>query len=130
MKVLLCMVYLHLIDDYVLQGWLASAKCKSWWEHNCPNEKYKNDYIIALIEHAFMNSFFIHIPIYLWLCQNEFCLILTLLFMTAVHAKVDHLKANKKKINLWQDQLIHIITVLWLWATYYFIFLYMELRVK
>lgn len=122
MKVLFCMLFLHLIDDYVLQGWLASAKCKDWWKKNCPDKLYKNDYKVALIEHGFMNSMAIHIPIYIWLCQNEFCLTLTLLFMTAVHAKVDHLKANKKKINLWQDQLIHTIAILWLWATYYFIY--------
>lgn len=26
MKVLLCMIYLHLIDDYKMQGWLALQK--------------------------------------------------------------------------------------------------------
>lgn len=29
---LLCMLFCHIVDDYYLQGWLASAKQKSWWE--------------------------------------------------------------------------------------------------
>lgn len=28
---LLGMLYLHIVDDYYLQGFLASAKQKEWW---------------------------------------------------------------------------------------------------
>ena len=42
---LLGMLFCHIVDDYYLQGWLASAKQKSWWEKNAPDELYKNDYI-------------------------------------------------------------------------------------
>lgn len=31
---LLTMLFCHIVDDYYLQGWLASAKQKSWWEKN------------------------------------------------------------------------------------------------
>lgn len=118
MKVLLCMIYLHLIDDYKMQGWLASAKSKNWWITNSPYplEKYKNDYIIALLEHGFMNSFMVHIPIYLWLCQNEKTLLISVLIFAIIHSFIDHLKANCKTINLIQDQIIHIVLIVIWWA--------------
>ena len=118
MKVLLCMIYLHLIDDYVLQGWLANAKCKKWWQDNCPDKKYSKDYIIALIEHAFMNSFLIHIPIYLWVYQNETILGISILLTAIHHAYIDNQKANKKKINLIEDQVEHITDIIGLWIIY------------
>lgn len=118
MKVLLCMIFLHLIDDYKIQGWLASAKCKDWWKQNVPDEKYKNDYIIALIEHSFMNSFMIHIPIYIWLCKNEFVLAFTVLLSTISHYVVDNAKANHKKINLIQDQAVHLVWIVVIWLGY------------
>lgn len=121
MKVLLCMIYLHLFDDYVLQGWLASAKSKSWWQKNCPDKKYNKDYIIALVEHGFMNSFLIHIPIYLWVCQNEIILGISVLLATIYHAYIDNEKANKCTINLIQDQVLHILFILVLWLLYYLI---------
>ena len=43
------MLFCHIVDDYYLQGWLASAKQKSWWEKNNPNPLYKNDYIQILV---------------------------------------------------------------------------------
>ena len=56
---LLVMLFCHIVDDYYLQGWLASAKQKSWWEENAPDKLYKNDYIMALCEHAFSWTFMI-----------------------------------------------------------------------
>lgn len=118
MKVLLCMIYLHLVDDYKMQGWLASAKSKNWWLVNSPypTEKYEYDYIIALLEHGFMNSFMVHIPIYLWLCQNEKILLISVLIFAIIHSFIDHLKANCKMINLIQDQIIHIVLIVIWWA--------------
>ena len=118
MKVLLCMIYLHLIDDYKMQGWLTSAKSKNWWIINSPypREKYEYDYIIALLEHGFMNSFMVHIPIYIWLCQNEKILLISVLIFAIIHSFIDHLKANCKMINLIQDQIIHIVLIVIWWA--------------
>jgi hypothetical protein len=56
---LLAILFCHIVDDYYLQGWLASAKQKSWWEKNAPDNLYKNDYIMALCEHAFSWTFMI-----------------------------------------------------------------------
>ena len=41
--ILLLMIFLHIVDDYYLQGWLASAKQKSYWEQNAPDKLYKYD---------------------------------------------------------------------------------------
>ena len=64
---LLTMIFLHIVDDYYLQGWLASAKQKSYWEQNAPDELYKHDYIMALFSIILMlllNYFLIDILIH------------------------------------------------------------------
>lgn len=38
------MFWLHLIDDFHLQGLLGNLKQKSWWEKNYPNKLYKDDW--------------------------------------------------------------------------------------
>lgn len=62
--ILLFMIMMHIVDDYYLQGILASMKQKSWWKKQ-PNykDKYSNDYLIALMMHAFSWSFCIMLPI-------------------------------------------------------------------
>lgn len=115
---LILMLFLHLIDDYKLQGILADFKQKRWWEKHTPDKKYKDDYLVALFEHSFMNSVMIHIPIYLFICKDMSVIIYTLALATIVHAFTDHLKANELKINLLQDQLIHIITIVILYIGY------------
>lgn len=116
--VLMLMIFCHLIDDYVLQGWLASAKQKSWWEKNAPQELYKHDFLMALMEHSFMNAFAVHVPIYLFMCKNENILVMTFLFSLLSHMIIDHLKANKRKINLIHDQLLHIIILIIIYLFY------------
>ena len=57
------MCFCHIVDDYYLQGILASMKQKSWWtKQESYEDKYKNDYIVALLMHAFSWSFMILIP--------------------------------------------------------------------
>ena len=57
------MIFLHVVDDYYLQGILAQLKQKSWWEKNAPDPLYKNDYKVALVTHAFSWTFMIMLPI-------------------------------------------------------------------
>lgn len=123
---LLCMLFCHIVDDYYLQGWLASAKQKSWWEKNAPNPLYKNDYIMALVEHAFSWTFMIHIPIVIWFIIDGIhfnIYIFVVLFLTNwfTHIITDNMKANLLKINLIQDQLIHIGQILITWLVYIFV---------
>lgn len=119
---LLFMIFFHIVDDYYLQGILAKMKQKSFWEN--AGYKYKSDYIPALYMHAFSWAFMIMLPIaynlafkinsfYVWAFIVNF----------AIHAITDHLKANKKKINLCIDQTIHLLQILITFITY-IIFIY------
>ena len=111
--VLLSMIFCHIVDDYYLQGKLASFKQKSWWEEKAPDEMYKHDYIVALIMHSFSWAFMVMMPVAV---NQEFQIgavfVTIFIINTAVHAIVDHLKANKRKINLVTDQSIHISQII------------------
>ena len=60
--ILFCMLFCHIVDDYYLQGWLASAKQKSWWKKNSPDKLYKYDYLMALFMHSFSWTFMVMLP--------------------------------------------------------------------
>lgn len=107
--IVLLMIFCHIVDDYYLQGWLASAKQKKYWKENAPEKMYKYDYIWALLMHSFSWSFMIMLPIaYVYSFDLNVLFLVLFLVNMAVHAFVDDLKANKRKINLWTDQLIHL----------------------
>lgn len=118
MKVLILfiMIFLHLIDDYKVQGIMANMKQKEWWEKQTNNKLYKNDYKIVLLEHAFSWSFSITIPfLYIAITQNNLSLTILLLigyiYNTLVHAIIDDAKANEHTINLITDQLFHLAQI-------------------
>lgn len=107
------MVFCHIVDDYYLQGWLASAKQKSWWEKNSPDELYKHDYIAALFMHSFSWTFMIMLvpTIYIILFGGKYYPLVFVVNLI-IHMITDNLKANVKVINLCQDQLIHMIQII------------------
>ena len=109
--VLLTMIFLHIVDDYVLQGILAQLKQKKFWEDNAPDEMYKYDYIWALIMHSFSWTFMIMLPIALTQKVGNpfYAVFLANIF---IHAVTDDAKANRHKINLWQDQIVHIVQII------------------
>lgn len=109
---LLLMIFLHIVDDYYLQGWLASAKQKKYWQENAPQKLYKYDYIWALLMHSFSWTFMIMLPI-AFNANFEVGIGFVGVFMAnlAIHASVDDMKANKRIINLWADQMIHIAQI-------------------
>ena len=115
--VLLLMIFLHIIDDYKLQGILASMKQKNWWkEQKEYHELYKYDYIWALIMHSFSWSFMIMLPFAFILDFNlNIPFIITFLLNLITHAIIDDLKANRHAINLIQDQIFHIIQIILTW---------------
>lgn len=95
--ILFTMIFCHIVDDYYLQGWLASAKQKSWWEKNAPGKLYKYDYLAALFMHSFSWSFMIMLPPTIVLMiiggkWNPLLLVMNLL----IHMLVDDMKANKR----------------------------------
>lgn len=120
------MIFFHIIDDYYLQGRLASMKQKSWWQKNYPDLIYKDDYIMALLEHAFSWTFMIHIPCFIYCFVfnkypncHEFIIVFLLNWI--IHFWIDDLKANQMKINLIQDQTIHILQITFTCLLYVFL---------
>lgn len=114
---LFIMIFCHIVDDYYLQGWLASAKQKSWWEQNAPDKLYKHDYLVALFMHSFSWTFMIMLvpTIYVLLFGGTWSSIVFIANLI-IHMIVDDMKANKKKINLIQDQSIHMIQIFATWC--------------
>lgn len=96
--IILCMIFCHIVDDYYLQGILASMKQKTWWEKQGLTGMYKNDYIWALLMHAFSWAFMIMLPIAYYMSFEITPLFATMFCVNfIVHAIVDNLKANEKK---------------------------------
>lgn len=134
MKVFLlfAMLFMHIVDDYYLQGILASLKQKSWWQEYAPQDLYKHDYIVALFMHAFSWSFMTILPIAVYMFINGsneylwFVYVFYIIYNTICHAGIDHLKANKKQINLICDQLLHVGQIL---ITYITFILFYEINI-
>lgn len=114
------MIFLHIVDDYYLQGILAQMKQRSWWEKNASDPLYKNDYKVALIEHAFSWTFMVMLPITVAMIINNNILIIpwTVAFVVnwIIHGYTDHLKANVQNISLVTDQVIHICQIFATWC--------------
>lgn len=114
--VLLAMIFCHIVEDYALQGLLAKFKQKEFWENT--GEKYYNDYIVALWEHAFENAFLVTLPIvfyYRFDFKPHIFFLGGFLLIFLTHGIIDGLKANAKKINLIQDQVLHLIIIFFAW---------------
>lgn len=114
------MVLAHLIADYTLQGWFANGKCKSWWDGmlrdatNREKEMYRNDYKVALLCHSLMWSLIVCLPLVPYRCLYA----VVSLGLAAGHYVVDDAKANKRIINLVEDQAIHALQVLLAWVVW------------
>lgn len=118
---LIFMIFAHIIDDYYLQGWLASAKTKNWWKKNAPDKLYSKDYIMALFCHSLSWSIMVFLPILIYSLYNQIDLnwfYLVLPINLIIHAIIDDLKANKFKINLIIDQSIHFIQIFITWLIF------------
>lgn len=113
--VLVLMILGHLLADYPLQGWLAQAKSKSYWEN--ADKRNRHDYIPALVCHCVMWGILVFLPITLF-CDSLGLFWLAMPTNIIIHYVVDDLKANRKAINLWQDQLIHMMQILVTWGSW------------
>ena len=121
---LLAMIFLHILDDFCLQGvCLSNLKQKKWWEENYPQEMYKKDYSQAMITHAFSWSFMIFIPVMVYLyfkgilwTFEPIIFIFFFLFNLSAHAIIDDMKANHNLINLCQDQKAHMVQIFITWV--------------
>lgn len=119
-SILLCMFFLHIIDDFNLQGILADFKQISWWKKNAPDKLYKHDWIISLIIHCFSWSFMIMLPImYVMDFKVPFLFVIVFIVNVIIHFIVDHLKANLHKINLIFDQSCHFVQIIATFIIFY-----------
>lgn len=111
--VFLSMIFLHIYDDFHLQtSWLANGKQKEWWEKVAPDKQYQYDYLAALLIHSISWSFCIMLPIAVYQ-RLELDWLFVALFITnaIIHSLIDNEKANRKKINLIEDQLFHLLQI-------------------
>ena len=127
---LFIMFYLHLIDDFHLQGFLGDLKQKSWWKKNYPNELYKDDWKFALFEHSFSWSFTTHIPLLIISLYSYYAnrylyslwlYVWCIVFNTLLHMIIDNSKANKLEISLSTDQMFHIAQIVFSLSMYSFL---------
>lgn len=116
--ILLVMLFCHIVDDYYLQGVLASMKQRVWWVKNYPQQQYDNDFLMALMEHAFSWTFFTHLSVLLYMIyygESLSWFFGSFVINWMIHALVDNLKANHLVLNLVQDQFVHIVQIVLTW---------------
>ena len=113
--VLVLMILGHLIADYPLQGWLAQAKQKVYWQRPEIDRMYWHDWIPALICHATMWGIIIFAPTMFFSLESLNIFWVALPLNIAVHFIIDDLKANRFVINLQQDQLAHLVQIVITW---------------
>lgn len=118
MMILIGMFWCHVIDDYMLQGCLASLKQRDWWKDkvaDLDHSIYRHDYVVALVCHSI--SWSCSIMLIPWLIADSTGMQVYLMFLlnVACHALVDHLKANVRCINLIMDQTIHAVQIVLTW---------------
>ena len=104
------MILFHIIDDFVLQPIsLSNLKQKKWWEkQEGYSDKYKDDYKVALAIHSISWSIMIHIPLVIMFPSlGQLALLISFIANAVIHYYIDDLKANKLKINLFEDQMVH-----------------------
>ena len=88
-------------------------EAKGVWHKAAPEKMYRYDYIVALIMHGFSWAFMIMLPIAISMeFQCPIGFIFAFLVNFIVHALVDNMKANERRINLICDQSIHIAQII------------------
>ena len=113
-KIVLFMILFHIIDDFVLQPIsLSNIKQKKWWKkQEGYSDKYKDDYKVALAIHSISWSIMIHIPlVIIFPSLGQLALLISFIVNAVIHYFIDDLKANKLKINLFEDQMVHFCQI-------------------
>lgn len=111
--VFIWMLFMHVLDDYCLQGVLANMKQKSWWEkQEGYTTFYKFDYLPALFCHSISWSFMIMLPLAVYCNFNINGVFISAFVINMMwHAVMDNAKANLKVVNLVIDQLFHLLQI-------------------
>ena len=113
-RIFLLMVFCHVIEDFHVQGILADLKQRMWWKDNVTQKgfghRYDKDYLAALLIHGFEWSFFVHIPV-MYFINFDPIVCISIIINAIIHAIIDDLKCNRLKLNLWQDQILHLTQI-------------------
>lgn len=129
---LIIMFFLHVIEDFHLQGKLANFKQRGWVKHEVDKEgsrvyteRCKYDYLVGLCYHSFEWSFCISLPLLVWtftLYTELFgCYFVLLGVNSLLHGIVDNMKCNlfgKWQLTLVQDQVIHLVQIIMTWGLF------------
>jgi hypothetical protein len=113
-------LFFHIIADYNLQGVLAQMKSVRFWKDLKERESKRKDgfkisikdWIMPMIEHSFMWSFIVHLPIIMFYSINPITIIFSIIIHTCFHMLIDSLKANTNDINLIADQIFHMLQII------------------
>ncbi len=118
-SIFLCMIFLHIFDDFKMEGILAQFKSKSYWQKNDPAPLYRFDWLISLICHATSWAFCIMFPIMVWFSfAVPIWFLCVFIINVVIHCFIDHLKANAKKINLVADQICHFVQIIFTFSIF------------
>ncbi len=117
------MLFMHVIEDFHLQGILASMKQRDWWKNEVEKNgrdfeqsPYRYDYLVALFMHAFeWTACVLIVPVVMGMWRHMAVVLVLELIDTPIHAYVDHLKANRRQINLADDQCMHLVQIFCMW---------------
>ena len=117
-EILLMMLFLHIVDDFHLQGILANLKQKAWWEKNAPGDMYKGDYAIAMLAHGFSWACMVMAPLWYFGLVTGRSLAISVMVLGWSHCEIDDAKCNRLKISLCTDQLLHVLQIVLAWAIF------------
>ena len=97
-----------------------SVKQKEFWKRNTSeedyNKLYKHDYFAALVIHGLSWSIMIHLPFLLIGHYHSALVACFIMCQCILHSYIDNEKANKKKINLIEDQAMHFAQIVISWC--------------
>ena len=78
--------------------------------------KYSRDYLCALAVHSLEWSIAVMLaPVALGMWRHMGVVVTLVLFNAISHAYVDDMKANRREINLVEDQSIHLVQIACMW---------------
>lgn len=102
------MIFCHFIFDCYFQT-NKTMKNKQWWKKRHDKSMKQYNYLIGLMIHSFVWSFGILLP---FTFVNKELNYVLLIMNTLIHAIVDNLKTNEKRLSSVQDQILHIVQII------------------
>lgn len=117
--IILTMIILHIFADFCVQKWCGLDEFKQvrfWKEHPIGREKkYRYDYLMASFLHSISWAYITFLPLLIFglISMNKVWIFNVIVIInTLIHAVIDDIKANKLKINLVQDQGLHLLQII------------------